>query len=918
MARVPEIIRRGAVSQVAVHVPKAGDGWAALANAAKAGADFVKPAAIDQARENGLNALYRDVDGKLKVDLKGPLSGELGEAHNVAAKAKFLATRSIDLQTNMSELAAKYEFDPAGFKEASGLYIQSLKSEEGIDAVLKDEIVLAAEREASSRFNGLNRQSTVRDQREADQQTAAQRDLLAQDYANLVVQGDGEAAQAKYQELERITEFRATTAWIRETPAEAELYLRKLRGAAKIDLVRLRLGQLIGRSDLSQAEKDELDKLLNDADIAATERVKLDIAAQGRLKQVEANGLAESLSNDSYEGRIIHAESAGRNTAQNPNSTALGPHQFLKGTWKALVKRHKPEWAKGLTDTELLALRADRAKSSEMFAHFRRENQDALRAADLPVNHATEYLAHFFGAGGAIEVLKQEAGTLVSEVVEASVIKANPFLSGMTVRDVQNWAARKMTLKARDISASREFIDHIDDIELRSMATKALNDVRLSRGRQEEAAAEEYASRIENGDISLTEQEIFENHDLSDADQISLANKLHASRKAQLQIQQTIFDLDDESVHWNARNSKQKTQLDELYLSQIGKENPISKPEYVALAASLAKRTGFAPRSFADALFAGVQSSDPEKVGHALELFNLLDEQTSGAFSSYEGSRQIEREATDYRRYAKVMSPTEAGMRIVENRENVPKNISEAAKKHAGKLKLNTLIDHFDTSVFSSPRLGRAEEENVKALVPFHQEAELLATFRLVFIDEFELTGDVDRSVARTLDYFDRSYGVNEVSGPLRIMRHPPQKHWDKIDGSHEWMTQQLEDEISHFVFGDNLEEDDLPAVLTGRSETENRISAKHIYLVSDDRTNAQVSRGEPPSYQLYYLFDDVLNLLPARFTFDPSLAPHPPVNSTLQNQNRAMHAMGRRYMRANPGLFNPKTEIDRFERKAN
>lgn len=863
MARVPEIIRRGAVSQVATHVPKAGDGWAALANAAKAGADFVKPAAIDQARENGLNSVYRDENGNLKVDMKGPLSGELGDAHNTAARAKYLATRSIDLQTNMSELAAKYEFDPAGFKEASDLYIQSITAEEGVDGVLKDEIVLAAKREASNRFNGLNRQRTKRDQSEANRETKTQRDLLADDYVNLIIGGDIEAAEEVYRQLESVSDFRREAPYISETPAETEAYLRGVRGSGKAAQLTQRLESLIGKTELSDEDRAEIDTLLNDPDIAPEVRSRLQVATQGRLKSIDANGIVKGMTDGSYEGRIIQAESSGKDTARNPNSTALGPHQFLKGTWLALVKRHKPDWAKGLSEGELLGLRADRSKSSEMFAHFRDENQGALRAAGLPITHATEYMAHFFGAGGAVDVLSHSPDTLVSEVVKASVIKANPFLNGMTVRDVQNWAARKMTMKSTDIALQQTKIDLIEDTELRAMASKALSEQFAIRSRFENAAAGEYETRVAEDDPSLTEQEIMENHDLSDADQDAILSKLQKVRKDQIEMAQTVADLNNPAASFDIYKSEDRKRVNAVYENSLNGESPTSSAEHIGSARQITQRTGFAPLAMFNALRAGMRSDDPAVVAQSAEIANQLLQDNPTAFAAYGGRKELENSLSDYRQFAEFNGGEAAGQQVIDARQDVPKNLSKEAKDLAKEISPSDIIDHFDDWFFDNPSLGSGIEE-----------AEMVANLQRLVEHQYIKTGDEGLARARAFDEFGRIYGPNLISGNKRIMKFPPQKFIPPVQGSHKWAIDQLESEVSAHVFGDKAGKTWMPVGGGMAEDTSNWVEASSIKLMSDTTTRSDINSGRTPSYVVYYMTrKGELQQLPMRYVFDPSEA---------------------------------------------
>lgn len=142
--------------------------------------------------------------------------------------------------------------------------------------------------------------------------------------------------------------------------------------------------------------------------------------------------------------QIISAESGGNPNATNPRSSAVGPGQFLSTTWLSMVRQHRPDLAEGKTDDQILAMRTDPALSREMTQAYASDNGRALSSAGLPVTPATTYLAHFAGPGGAINLLKADPNASAADILGPAAAKANPFLSGMTVSDLQRWAGRKV------------------------------------------------------------------------------------------------------------------------------------------------------------------------------------------------------------------------------------------------------------------------------------------------------------------------------------------------------------------------------------------------------------------------------------------------------------------------------------------
>lgn len=142
--------------------------------------------------------------------------------------------------------------------------------------------------------------------------------------------------------------------------------------------------------------------------------------------------------------KIIQNESGGNPNAKNPRSSAAGLGQFTDGTWIGAVKQYFPNLAKGRSDAQILKMRSIPQLATRVTEAFTAGNEAGLQKAGLPVTPATAYLAHFAGLEGATKVLRADPNTPVSQILGNAAIKANPFLKGMTARDLTLWAARKM------------------------------------------------------------------------------------------------------------------------------------------------------------------------------------------------------------------------------------------------------------------------------------------------------------------------------------------------------------------------------------------------------------------------------------------------------------------------------------------
>jgi hypothetical protein len=155
--------------------------------------------------------------------------------------------------------------------------------------------------------------------------------------------------------------------------------------------------------------------------------------------------------------RLMHAESAGRDTAANPRSTALGPFQFIKSTFLDVMRRHFAIDVAHLNERDILALRTDRGVARRAAEAFSRDNMDFLADRGLKPTFGHLRLAFLLGPSAAAKVMQAAPSRPVSHILEGSVIAANPFMRGMTAADLVARATRDVSPRehARALQVAR-------------------------------------------------------------------------------------------------------------------------------------------------------------------------------------------------------------------------------------------------------------------------------------------------------------------------------------------------------------------------------------------------------------------------------------------------------------------------------
>lgn len=142
---------------------------------------------------------------------------------------------------------------------------------------------------------------------------------------------------------------------------------------------------------------------------------------------------------DSYWPMLSKIESGNRPYVQASTSSASGLYQFIRSTWLAEGGKWGPTLRPafgGLTPSPEEQLR--RAKS------FTAKNAAYLRKQGVPINRASLYAAHFFGAVTAGAILAADDDDRADTIAGEAATKANPsILLDKTVADFIDWLRKK-------------------------------------------------------------------------------------------------------------------------------------------------------------------------------------------------------------------------------------------------------------------------------------------------------------------------------------------------------------------------------------------------------------------------------------------------------------------------------------------
>lgn len=138
--------------------------------------------------------------------------------------------------------------------------------------------------------------------------------------------------------------------------------------------------------------------------------------------------------------RLMMAESGGRASAASERSSALGSFQFLRNTFLDVARRNLPALTGGKSDAEILTLRENPKIARDVALIYTRENAAFLHAKGAPATTAYLRLAFFVGPAAALRVHSAPPETLLSAILRAPALEANPFLNGMTAGQLLQWS----------------------------------------------------------------------------------------------------------------------------------------------------------------------------------------------------------------------------------------------------------------------------------------------------------------------------------------------------------------------------------------------------------------------------------------------------------------------------------------------
>lgn len=547
-------------------------------------------------------------------------------------------------------------------------------------------------------------------------------------------------------------------------------------------------------------------------------------------------GAASSMSGDAginaVVDQIIGVESGGRADAKNSRSSASGLGQFTDGTWIETVRRHRPDLS-FMSDQEILKLKTDPTLGRQMVEAHTRDNAAALEAAGYAPTAGNLYLAHFAGIGGAQKVLAADPGASVESILGAAVVKANPFLKGMTAGDLVAWADKKMGGTGGEMrfagNPKYDGLSYDEIIQLRGQATGMVD---AAASTQRAATYDAIELAIASGGV-VTRDQIMASP-LPDGDKADLLGKLESRDKyagPASELNKAIIG--GGAVEINPFDPEQAKVGDKAYTDLIGR---VPDENRASVQRDWVGATGYIPKDLARELRYNAGSNDPARLAAGLAQADAIASDNPQAYGAVDGLKDIQGRLDLYRHLTRDrgMSSEEAAAEILRRETDSVKVNREALKTDAGKF-VKELTPADATAAFDTwlpgdePTTGNPLQQNM-----------LMAEFRAIAEDKFyETGGDAAAAKALAREEIRRKWGVSELSGERVLMRIPPEKYYPPVGGSHDY-----------------LREDALKTAQEWVAEAFPEREVTGVFVIATPDTRADIAAGRPPRYQLGYTYE--------------------------------------------------------------
>lgn len=298
---------------------------------------------------------------------------------------------------------------------------------------------------------------------------------------------------------------------------------------------------------------------------------------------------------------------------------------------------------------------------------------------------------------------------------------------------------------------------------------------------------------------------------------------------------------------------------------RLGEADPAAAGQLTAFV----KNSGYVPEGAISSLRASSVNGTPEQRTFALETAANLLREKPGALEASDHAKALRDDAQLYETLTLEagISSQDALTRIAElrttefakRRESLKKELAEGGTTSPiAQLTPSDITAQYDGWFTSEPGLGGSPR----------QAGVVFDTYRDLVKDHYIRTGDIEVAKSMAKKDLKRTYDVSEVTGSRRLMRHPPEAYYPKIEpragkeANLDYFSDQLHRTVNEYVndqgklFGD-VNPEARGAAMTAAEQTRKEIPLSDIFIEAVPQTNADVRAGRMPSYGVIWFEEE-------------------------------------------------------------
>jgi len=260
------------------------------------------------------------------------------------------------------------------------------------------------------------------------------------------------------------------------------------------------------------------------------------------------------------------------------------------------------------------------------------------------------------------------------------------------------------------------------------------------------------------------------------------------------------------------------------------------------------------------------KSMDPARMKVGFDLLDKLDRDNPVAFKTdFPGT---DKQLDIWKAKTEYLPPDEVVRQMRELQSPAARKAREEAEAAGQKLVekwgASDVAGQFDGWVVrNTPRIGT--QPPVSAQTPVIQ-GEMVNEWKDLFSTYWAELGDETQAKELATKRLAVKWGQTTVGsmgvGQTRVMPNPPERYFPAIDGSHDWINRQLNEDVIAAMGdaggpgGKGVRTQAFGVPLTPEQQTAHNKATADKTIVTDNQTQADIAAGRPPSYQVVVELD--------------------------------------------------------------